>query len=114
MKVIFDVDGLLLNTEKVGRGVMKEILAEVGKSVSIDVEFLNSLRGRRFEENVEKIVAKFGLEFGVEEFAKVYKAKLGAKLADPKNIDLLPGAEKLIRHVFLTFTIIYISILSSL
>jgi len=94
--VIFDMDGLLLDTEKFYTVVQEKILAEYGKT--FDWSLKAKMMGKKALEAGAIFVEDTGLT-GIltpEEFIKRREAMLYAMFPDS---ELMPGAERLIRHL---------------
>lgn len=91
--VIFDLDGTLLDTERIFATVHQEICSRYGKTFSWDIK--SAIMGRPEPEAVRIIKDTLKLPVTVEEIM----AESRKKKEDlyPK-VDLMPGAEKLIRH----------------
>ena len=92
--VIFDMDGLLLNTQEMYSAVSRRLLAQHGQQP--DWQFKMSVIGRRAEEVADMAVSHYGLPYTGPEYLALHQAELAALLP---NCDLLPGAERLVRHL---------------
>lgn len=92
--VVFDLDGTLLNTEKVSKGVLKEFLAKYGKVLITDNE--HGRVGRTQKESAVAIVNNYGLPLSPDQYIQEITPLHRAKWAEAKA---LPGANRLIKHL---------------
>jgi len=92
--VIFDMDGLLLNTQNMYSKVSQTLLAKHGK-VS-DQEFRMKVIGRAAPEAAKMIVEFYQLPYEPDEYLAMVEKELEALFP---TCDFLPGAERLIRHL---------------
>lgn len=92
--VIFDMDGLLLNTEDIYTQAFQNIVSPYGKVYGWDTKVLTM--GLKLDKGAQIIIDKMELPLTVEELI----AKLNEQLYDLfSKSKLLPGAEKLISHL---------------
>ncbi|XP_058452316.1 probable pseudouridine-5'-phosphatase isoform X1 [Malaya genurostris] len=91
---IFDMDGLLLDTEK----IYENILGELVKSYNSTYPWATRLKvlGTTEQKTVSIIVNDLKLSCTVDEFLKKFREK---QLVDLGGAPLLGGAERLIRHL---------------
>lgn len=94
--VIFDMDGLLLNTEQYYTAVQQKIAGKYGKT--FDWSLKSKMMGMKAPEAVALLVRELGLEEVVkpEEFYAEQEKMLDELFP---SVDLLPGVERLIRHL---------------
>lgn len=92
--VIFDMDGLLLNTQDMYSQVSSSILAQHGKTPSW--EFKMSVIGRRAEEVSEMAVKFYSLPYTGPEYLEICTSQLHKLFPE---CQLMPGVEKLVRHL---------------
>jgi len=92
--VIFDMDGLLLNTQNMYSQVSSSILAEHGKTPSW--EFKMKVIGRRAEEVSDMAVKFYELPYTGQEYLALCTDKLHKLFPE---CQLMPGVEKLVRHL---------------
>ncbi|XP_065218932.1 probable pseudouridine-5'-phosphatase [Planococcus citri] len=91
--VIFDMDGLLLNSEECYHKVDLAVIGQFGKAVPDHLKL--EILGYSDMDCAKKIVEICELPITTEEYAK--EAKKYTHLL--KDVKLLPGAERLIRHL---------------
>lgn len=94
--VVFDLDGLMFNTEDLYREVGTEVLRRRGKSLETDL--LDAMMGRRPAQALAIMIEWHDLEASVEQLAaeskEIFVPILDAKLAPmPGLIDLLSALE---------------------
>ncbi|THD18921.1 Pseudouridine-5'-monophosphatase [Fasciola hepatica] len=93
--VIFDVDGLLLDTEVVYTAVSTEILQKYGLTLTYDVK--RKLMGRKPIEAARILVTELSAPFTPEEWRTLMHEKLTPE--QWYKVPSLPGAERLVRHL---------------
>jgi len=91
---IFDMDGLLLDTEKIYTQATQTILDRYGKTYTW--EFKVTVMGLQTQEVSERIVEHYDLPMTWQEYAKLQR-DLNEKLM--VDAELMPGAERLLRHL---------------
>ncbi|KAG0565347.1 hypothetical protein KC19_8G184100 [Ceratodon purpureus] len=94
--VLFDMDGLLLDTEKFYTVVQEKILADYGKT--FDWSLKAKMMGKKALEAGQIFIQDTGLTglLTPEEFIQRREVMLHAMFPES---DLMPGAERLIRHL---------------
>jgi HAD superfamily hydrolase (TIGR01509 family) len=91
--VIFDLDGLLVDTEPLHRQVFNATLARHGIDYEIqEEEFGRAFVGISQRENSEYLVARFGIRALADELTREHRAEYERIIADPKNLTMMPGA----------------------
>uniref|UniRef100_A0A1B6DCE2 pseudouridine 5'-phosphatase n=2 Tax=Clastoptera arizonana TaxID=38151 RepID=A0A1B6DCE2_9HEMI len=94
--VIFDLDGLLLNTEPLYQQTFHELVSKYGKEYTEELRL--KVLGTRQQDAVRIIVDALQLPITYEEFS--FKSKDLLHKAFSGNVGLMPGAEKLVRHLY--------------
>ncbi|MGB5869175.1 MAG: HAD family phosphatase [Albidovulum sp.] len=89
---IFDLDGLLLDTERLAIAAGQEVLADLGWPGNDGL--FQSLIGTDDATSSRKIAAHYGADFPLDDFGQGWNARFAAKL--DAGIDLRPGAAKLL------------------
>lgn len=93
---LFDMDGLLLNTEPIYSKIVQQIIEENGSTEKHSDEFRATLMGGRSLEVAAKVVIRYNLPISPKTFA----ARLNElALHEMPTAQLLPGAEKLLCHL---------------
>ncbi|CAO1430592.1 unnamed protein product [Diamesa tonsa] len=92
--VIFDMDGLLLDTEVLYTQATQKILDPYGKTYTWDVKV--TLMGLQREDVSKKIVEIYDLPITWEEYADLVMEQIELLML---NCNLCPGAERLVRHL---------------
>jgi len=92
--VIFDMDGLLLNTQNMYSEASAKILQKHGKES--DWNFKMKVIGRGADEVAELAVQHYGLPYTGAEYLRLHQEETHAMFP---SCDLLPGVEKLLKHL---------------
>ncbi|XXG90188.1 hypothetical protein AAC387_Pa12g2012 [Persea americana] len=92
--VIFDLDGTLLDTEKLTKRVLKEFLEQYGKDMDIERE--EKRTGKSWRESAPSIVADYDLPLTATDFSNEIMPLFHKRWPETKA---LPGADRLIRHL---------------
>jgi len=93
--VIFDMDGLLLDTETLYTMATQEIVGQYGKTYTWEIK--SKLMGLMGREAAAAIVKALDIPMLPEEYMSSSQ-KILARLFS-SSINMLPGAERLIRHL---------------
>ncbi|CAH1155230.1 unnamed protein product [Phaedon cochleariae] len=91
--ILFDLDGLLIESEAIYEKIARDIAKEFGKKYTKDVKI--KVMGTPEPETARIIIQELELPLTPEEFLAKYEVKVREDLKSPK---LMPGAENLIRH----------------
>ncbi|XP_037711593.1 probable pseudouridine-5'-phosphatase isoform X1 [Drosophila subpulchrella] len=91
---IFDMDGLLLDTERLYTVATEMILEPYGKAYPFEVKEL--VMGLQTEPLSRFMVEHYELPFSWEEYARQQRANAEILM---RNAQLMPGAERLLRHL---------------
>jgi len=92
--VIFDMDGLLLNTQNIYSAASAKILEKHGKQS--DWNFKMKVIGRCAKEVAEMAVEHYDLPYTGEQYLRMHQEETHAVFP---TCDLLPGVEDLLRHL---------------
>jgi len=90
--VVFDLDGLLFNTEDLYQDVGSELLRRRGKR--FDAELLNAMMGRPPRVSLQIMIDWHQLDATVEQLAAETEEVFGSIL--DQRLELMPGAERLL------------------
>ena len=91
--VIFDLDGLLVDTELISYKIYKEILAEIGCEFSLE-DYAQKFSGKTVVQNIKHLIETYHLPWSADlGFSKVVEIE-GRFVA--QGVDLKPGARKLL------------------
>lgn len=85
--IIFDMDGLMVDTEPLSRQAWQTVLAEYGFELTDDV-YLKMI-GRRSDASIQILKAAYPFPLTGEELIERKKTRLAARLAD--GIPVMPG-----------------------
>ncbi|WP_280367305.1 HAD family hydrolase [Nocardia wallacei] len=91
--VVFDMDGLLLDSERLALESLTGAAAELGYEVP--PEFCRSMIGQPADRSRALVTATYGPEFPVEEFFARHESTL-ARLVDDGRLTLKPGVPEIL------------------
>lgn len=94
--VIFDLDGLLINSEIVSFEIYRELLAEHEQEFTLE-NYAQNYSGRSGLLNMENIIKEYQLPFGVQE-GMAHSDEIEAKHVE-EGIDLMDGAVELLAYL---------------
>ncbi|XP_063979540.1 pseudouridine-5'-phosphatase isoform X2 [Diachasmimorpha longicaudata] len=92
--VLFDMDGLLLDSESVYKNIYNTIVSQYGHTYGGDVVY--AVLGRPEHVGFEIIIQHYNLPISIEEFSKYYH-QLQRELF--VTIRVMPGAARLLHHL---------------
>lgn len=93
--IIFDCDGVLIDSEIISARILRRMLAEIGHEISRDV-FLKTFLGRSFPKVAEHIRTHFGAPLP-EDFERRYRANLLEAFA--AELKPMPGIMPVLRDL---------------
>ncbi|EDW75565.2 uncharacterized protein Dwil_GK23925, isoform C [Drosophila willistoni] len=91
---IFDMDGLLLDTEKIYEDVTRQIAASFGRTYTVATRF--RVMGTTDQRSADIAIAECKLPLTRDQFLQRYKKMCGERM---HSVPLLEGAERLLRHL---------------
>ncbi|KAK7576609.1 hypothetical protein V9T40_012895 [Parthenolecanium corni] len=92
--VIFDMDGLLLNTEEIYNDTFRGILAKYGKTYTNDMKI--KVMGTIPKDTYSTFIREYQLSVTLEAFTEQVSSYL---LSNMEKAELMPGAERLVTHL---------------
>ncbi|XP_072034090.1 pseudouridine-5'-phosphatase-like isoform X1 [Amphiura filiformis] len=92
--VLFDMDGLLLNTEDLYTVVYDEILQRYGKSFTWEMK--QKMMGTKILEGAQLMIDELGLPFTPQDWVQMSRDRMTEVFVTAK---LMPGVDKLIQHL---------------
>lgn len=92
--VIFDNDGLILDTESAYERILKEIAERYGKKYTEEVK--RKVVGTPENETARIFLEELGIPLSIETFNEEYNRRIDEELQNPP---VMPGVEKLIKHL---------------
>lgn len=94
--VIFDLDGLLVDTEPICYQILKDILWEFGRLFTLE-EYAQGFSGKTEQANVARLIETYGIpwteEEGLERITAMERALHG------QGVALKPGARELLAYL---------------
>ncbi|XP_022908023.2 pseudouridine-5'-phosphatase-like isoform X1 [Onthophagus taurus] len=91
---IFDMDGLMFDTETIYEQVYKKIANQYGKQFTEELKV--KIMGRPELDGANVYVKELGIPLSGEQFLKVFKPMARSHFQNPR---IMPGVEKLVRHL---------------
>jgi HAD superfamily hydrolase (TIGR01509 family) len=95
--ILFDVDGLLVDTEELYYGTFNETLVAHGAGLAR--EGYAPYVGHPVEDNSRSAVAQYALRLSPEAFCREWMGRFEDTLSDPARIHLMPGVLELLSYV---------------
>ncbi len=96
--VLFDMDGVLVDTEPLHRKAYFTMFEEFG--VDVDEELFSTFTGASTKSVCERLIDKFSINAGWEELAAVKREHFKHYFDNDPDFDLIPGVKDLIEHYF--------------
>ena len=94
--VIFDLDGLLVDTEPICCRILQDILAEFGRTITLE-EYVRGYSGKPERANVARLIESYRLPWTVEEGrARIFTLE---EELHAQGVALKPGAKELLDHL---------------
>ena len=94
--VIFDLDGLLIDTEGISYSIYLDILRPYGQGFTLDV-YLRDYSGKTLDDNISAIIRNFGLPLSVKEGKAQYAER--ERFYFKNGVALKPGARALLARL---------------
>ncbi|XP_013139625.1 PREDICTED: pseudouridine-5'-phosphatase-like [Papilio polytes] len=91
--VLFDMDGLILNTEKLYTVAFQNVVSRYGKEFTFEMKL--KLMGTQAHEAAQMLITALDLPMTVDEFITETKKQFQILFPDT---ELMPGAKRLIEH----------------
>lgn len=92
--VLFDMDGLILNTEELYTVAYQNVLNDYGKTYTFELK--TKLMGFQSHESAKTIISELNLPLTPEEFNEATKKQFELIFPDTQ---VMPGAKRLIEHL---------------
>ncbi|SHG82589.1 HAD family hydrolase [Chryseobacterium vrystaatense] len=94
--VLFDMDGVIVDTEPLHRKAYFKTFDELGITVSEDL--YTSLTGASTKRVAETLIGKYNLTQTYETIAAIKRAHFKDYFDNDEEFDLIPGVKELIKH----------------
>lgn len=91
---LFDMDGLLLDTESIYENSVREICRKFGKEYPWDVRM--KVMGTQEQKTAEIVITDLSLPISVDEFLHIQEKIVRKEFT---SLNLMKGAERLLRHL---------------
>jgi HAD superfamily hydrolase (TIGR01509 family) len=99
--VIFDLDGLICDTEPLHMRAFNLVLQAAGSDYQFATEeYGRIMTGRSILENAEYARERFALAASAEDLAQAHRALFNLLVSDAANIDPMPGLDDLLNFLF--------------
>lgn len=93
--IIFDLDGVLVDTEPLNKACLEEFLAELGKKHRVLKHNLQGLNSRAYWDILK---TEYELEYPLEELVSRWRARYLAYLESLDQIPVIPGIPALVDY----------------
>lgn len=97
--VIFDCDGVLVDSEVLSASVLMQMMGEVGMPLTSEI-FRSDFLGRSFASAAARATQRFGRPMP-DDFAATYRTRLLATMVG--NLQSMPGVEKVLEAMIVPF-----------
>lgn len=94
--VIFDLDGLLINTETISYALYQDLLRPYGHTFSVE-DYAQNYSGKSELHNMQAIIARFGLPISVAQGTALVSAQ--EKMYFARGVPLKTGAKELLVYL---------------
>lgn len=95
--IIFDLDGLIVDTEPLHMRAINAFMKIARVEHQFDTaEYGEIFTGRPVIQNAEYMRERFGLPQTAEVISEAHRALFNVLIADPENLDPMPGVQQLI------------------
>ncbi len=99
--VIFDIDGLICNTEPLHQRAFNIVMEAVGADHVFDAEeYGRIMTGRSVAENAEYARERFALAADAADLAAAHRAIFNVLISDAENVEAMPGLDDLLNFLF--------------
>lgn len=93
---LFDMDGLLLDTESIYTQISQRILERHGSTETYSFDFKVTLMGLQTYDVAERFIARYNLPISADDYVRENRELAADMMPTAK---LLPGVERLLRHL---------------
>ncbi|MDE6108420.1 MAG: HAD family phosphatase, partial [Oscillospiraceae bacterium] len=94
--IIFDLDGLLVDTEIIAYRTYQELLAQIGGAFTKEV-YVRQYSGKTLRENVVRFIRDYSLPWSMEEGLEKVTAMEAGLLS--QGVELKPGGKELLAYL---------------
>lgn len=96
--VLFDMDGVIVNTEPLHRKAYYKMFEDLG--IEVSDEFYSTFTGASTKAVMQSIINHFDLQNSVEELSQIKRNYFKDYFDHDPDFDLLPGVKELIIHYY--------------
>lgn len=94
--VIFDLDGVVIDSEPIAYGILQELAGAYGHSIPLK-DYITKYLGRTVAKGMETMISSFNLPISPDELFKKYFEK--EKIKTQQGVPLKPGARELLTYL---------------